>query len=121
MKRSFTLLVTVLSLLATSSNSFGQCFTGGSFTVATNNSFVSTTEAFSGDFYWSANGSGQLESTGVDMGTSKVLNSATLYLPESETTMAWSFDLSGTANVVSYNVLAEYYADNVLQTVEVCS
>jgi hypothetical protein len=61
-----------------------------------------------------------LESTPVNLGTSKTLTSSTFFLPASETTVAWSFDLSGTANVVSYIVLAKYSVSGEIRTVEVC-
>jgi hypothetical protein len=121
MKRSFTLFATILALVAATSNSYGQCLTGGSFTATTNNPFDINTEGFTGDFGWSANGSGQLESSGVNLGTSKTLTTSTLFLPSTETTVAWSFNLSGTANVSSYVVTAKYSSGNIIRTVEVCT
>jgi hypothetical protein len=121
MKRSFTLFATILTLVALSGNSYGQCLTGGSFTATTNNPFDVNTEGFTGDFGWSANGSGQLESSPVSVGSSKTSTTSTMFLPATETTVAWSFNLSGTANVVSYTVLANYSVGGVIRSVEVCS
>jgi hypothetical protein len=121
MKRSFTFLTAVLCLVSASSNSFGQCLTGGSFTAGTTNIFELSTEGFSGAFVWSANGSGQLESTPVSAGQVKELRTSTLFLPNTATSLAWSFNLSGTANVVSYIVEALYATPSGIAKVPVCS
>lgn len=121
MKRSFTSLAILALLTTTTSNAFSQCLTGGSFTAASTNTFDFTSEGFSGAFAWSSGGSGQLESTPVSAGLVKELKSITYFLPNTATTIAWSFNLSGTANVTSYTVEALYNAGGTLSRVPVCS
>lgn len=118
MKRNSTLFLSIL-LLTLSINSFSQCLTGGSFTAAATYTFDVNTQGFSGDFGWVSAGSGELESTPVSAGTTKVLTTSTLFLPNTATTIAWSFDLGGTANVNSYSVEAIY--NSGASIVAVCS
>jgi len=122
MKRSFTSLLAIACLLATSTQSFSQsCLTGGSFTAGATNTFATTAEGYTGDFSWVSSGSGELESTPVSAGATKVLTTSTFFLPNSATTIAWSFDLAGTANVTSYSVVALYSSGGSISSVPVCS
>jgi hypothetical protein len=116
-KRSTSLLV--ILLLVISSKSFSQCLTGGSFTASASYTFDVNNQGFSDDFIWSSSGSGELVSTPVSSGPAKVLASPLLYLPLSATTIAWSYDLAGTANVTAYTVEAVY--NSGANTVAVCS
>jgi hypothetical protein len=118
MKRNFTPLLGI-ALLTLSFNANSQCLTGGSFTAASTYSFDANTQGFTGDFAWVAAGSGELESTPVSAGTIKLLTSPSLFMPISGSTIAWSFDLGGTANVTSYSVDALY--NSGASTVSVCS
>jgi len=121
MKRNFTLaaLICLLTMFSNTSNS--QCLTGGSFTAGTTHTFNSNTEGFTGDFSWSSGGSGQLESSAINGTTTKVLRSATFTLPANATTLAWSYELGGTASVQSYVVEALYMDNGTINTVAVCS
>lgn len=123
MKRSFTSLLALTILLAASGNAYSQsgCLTGGSFPVSSTYTFSSNAQDFSGDFSWTATGSGQLESTPVSSGQTKILTSATLFLPNTASTIAWSFNLSGTANVQTYSVDALYNTGSGIISVPVCT
>ncbi len=121
MKRSFTSLAILALLTTTTSNAFSQCLTGGSFTAASTNTFDINNEGFSGAFAWSSGGSGQLESTPVSSGQVKELKTTTYFLPNNATTIAWSFNIGGTANVNSYTVEALYNNGGTLTRVPVCS
>lgn len=112
-------MAAMLLLLALSNNSYAQCLTGGSITPATLNAFSTTAEGYAGNFGWTSGGSGQLESTPVSDGAKKVLTTSTFHLPANATTIGWSFNLGGTANVTSYTVDANYW-DGVIKTVPVC-
>jgi hypothetical protein len=118
MKRNFTPLLGI-ALLTLSTSCFSQCLTGGSFTAASTYTFDVNTQGLSGDFGWVSAGSGELESTPVSAGTTKVLTTSTLFLPNSATTIAWSYDLGGSANVTSYSVDAIY--NSGASVVSVCS
>ena len=120
MKRSFTSLA-ILACLATGFHASSQCLTGGSFTQASLNTFDFTSEGFTGNFGWSSSGSGQLESTPVSAGSVKELKTITYFLPNTATTVAWSFNLAGTANVTSYTVNALYTEGNTIVSVPVCN
>jgi len=121
MKRNFTNLFAALVCLLISNATIAQCLTGGSFTAGTTNTFDATTEDFTGDFVWSSGGAGQLESTPVSGPTTKILTTSTLMLPNNATTIAWSYDLGGTATVQSYTVEALYSSNGTIQTVAICN
>lgn len=102
-------------------NSFAQtCGTGGTFTTAASYNFASNAQEFTGDFSWSNTGGGQLVSSDLGTGTTKVLTSPTLFQPASSNTVYWEFDLGGAANVTSYSVDVIYY-NGSFQTVNICS
>ncbi|HEX6333720.1 MAG TPA: hypothetical protein VFZ78_05810, partial [Flavisolibacter sp.] len=109
MRRIFTALTALTCMLIFTTASAQTCLTGGSWTPVTTNTFSTTAEGFTGDFTWRNTGNGQLESTPTTDGTLKLLQSATYVFPASETTLAWSFTLSGTAQVTGYTVKARTY------------
>jgi hypothetical protein len=119
MRRIFTSTVFVAAFAVISFNSFGQCTSPATFTVASTNDFATGMQGFtSTDF--SASG-GNITSTNVGAGTSKVVTTNTFFQPATQTTVAWGFDLSGAANVTSYTVQARYFDGTSIQTVSVCS
>lgn len=122
MKRSFTSLIAIAILLATSGKTFSQtCLTGGSAPTGTTNTFSTTAEGFTGDFSYTSAASGELESSPVSAGQTKVLTTSTFFLPNSASTIVWSFDLGGTANVTGYTVEALYSTGSGIASVPVCS
>ena len=121
MKRNFTYALSALVCVLFTTATIAQCLTGGNFTAGTTNTFDFNTENFTGDFVWSSSGSGQLESTPVSGPTTKTLTTSTLTLPNNATTIAWSYNLAGTATVQGYTVEALYYSNNAIQTVAICS
>jgi len=120
MKRNSTILA-IACIIAASTNIQAQCLTGGSFTPASSNTFDVNRENFSGDFNWVPSGSGQLESTPMSAGTIKRLTSSNLFLPASATTIAWSFNLGGSANVTTYTVSALYDNGGTTEMVAICT
>jgi len=116
-------LIAIAILLGISNKTFSQsCLTGGSITPAVTYTFNTNSQDFSGDFIWSGNGSGQLESSNfTTVVTTKQLTTATFFLPNSATSIGWSFNLSGTANVTSYTVEALYSTGSGIASVPVCS
>jgi hypothetical protein len=122
MKKIITSLFALTLLLASTSKVYSQtgCMTGGSFPVISTYTFNTNAQDFSGDFVWSSQGAGELESSPVSGGQTKVLNTATLFQPASNGTVAFSFDLGGTANVTSYSVDAIYNNGSGNTTVSVC-
>jgi len=122
MKRNFTSFIAFAIICAGCTESFGQsCLTGGSISPATVYTFDQNTQGFNGDFGWTSSASGELESSPVSGSQAKVLKTATLFLPNSATTITWGFDLSGTATVNSYTVEALYDNGSNLVPVLVCS
>jgi hypothetical protein len=122
MKRIFTSLFALTLLVAATNKVYSQmgCMTGGSFPVTSTYTFNTNAQDFSGDFGWTSHGSGQLESTPVSAGQTKILTTATLFQPASNGTVAFSFDLGGTANVTGYSVDAVYNNGSGNTTVPVC-
>jgi Secretion system C-terminal sorting domain len=124
MKRSFTSLIAIAILLAGSSKTFGQACLGPGGTIA--NPAVSydfsVDQGFGGDFSQQNTGSGQMVSTDFTSTVhTKVLTTATLFLPNTATSLGWSFNLGGTANVTGYTVEAIYSTGSGLATVTVCN
>jgi hypothetical protein len=123
MKRIFTSLMAVTIIFVSASHVYSQtstCFTGGSFPIVSTYTFNSNAQDFSGDFSWGSQGSGELESTPVSAGQTKVLNTVSLFQPASNGTIAFSLNLSGTANVTSYTVEALYNNGTGIVAVPVC-
>lgn len=120
MRRIFTFSFIATALLVASFSSFGQtCSSPATFTTAYTNDFSTGMQGFtSTDF--TASG-GNITSTSVGAGTSKVLTTTTLFQPATQTTVGWGFDLSGSANVQSYTVQVRYYDGTSIQTVNLCS
>ncbi|MGZ3846058.1 MAG: T9SS type A sorting domain-containing protein [Flavisolibacter sp.] len=122
MKKIITSLFTLSVLLTFATKIYSQgCLTGGSFTAISTYTFNTNAQDFSGDFSWTSQGSGELESTPMSAGQTKILNTATLFQPASNPTVAFSFSLGGTANVNSYSIDAVYNNGSGLTTVPVCT
>ena len=120
MKRLFTYSFPVLFFMAIAQLGSAQCFTGGTFTPGATNYFSENAEGFTGDFDW-VNGTKDLTSSPVADGTTKVLTTSTYSQPAGSPTMAWAFDLSGSANVTAFEVDALYYANGQIMETAVCS
>ncbi|HEU4633650.1 MAG TPA: T9SS type A sorting domain-containing protein [Flavisolibacter sp.] len=118
MRRIFTYSFALACAFFTTAYSFGQCGSG-TFTSGQTNTFDSNEEGFSGNFTWNNGGGGQLSSSNVAAGTTKVLITSTYFLPANSNLIAWGFDLTGNANVTSYTVEAIY--DGAGSTVLLCS
>lgn len=120
MRRIFTFSFIAIALSLASFNSFAQCTSPATFTTSYSNNFTSGLQGFtSTDF--SASGGGTITSTNVGAGTTKVLTTTTLFQPATQPTVAWGFDLTGTANITNYTVEALYSNGVSIQTVSVCS